>query len=599
MNQPLQDKPNLALRLSGYAASAGALIAIGSTANGQALYSGLQNLEVNMPFEYLEIDMNGDLINDFGFYMYGSSYFYSDTYIYYNYKFGYGVIINPKTDSYDNSWIIKTTVVSAHYETASVPMVNGLDIEADINNSQSMWSDISYPYWAGAMGVGSMLTYYSPYYSIQRSWEAGDFIGEEKYIGVRFYIGTEQHYGWIRASMGDELEPMTIIDWAYVLTPGVGITTGLPVIGFSGVDEATTNAIQTLSITFSEEVTGFEIGDIVVTNGTPANLIEVTAGLEYSVEITADTEGEVGVEINADAVSDLDANGNLAAEISWMYDLTSPSITIDPGVSGTINDQTVMVTVQFNEEIEEFGLGDLTVTNGTAANLEEVVPGMEFTVEITAGADGEVVVEIDANTVSDLAGNENDVAASASWIYDGTSPTVTFNSVPTVTNSQTVTISVDFSEEISGLEIGDFIVSNGTVSNLTEVTTGTEFTIDITADIEGEVIVVLPQGAVADIAGNENDYVSSTFIYDDSVGNSVGNLSEGSINIYPNPADDMLHIELENESAVSIINLNGSVLYQNTRLLNETISLSSFLPGIYIVQVKNGEKITQHRLVIE
>jgi hypothetical protein len=73
MKKNLPEKRDLASRLTTYAASSGALIALGSTVHGQVIYSGIQNLEVNMPAEYLEIDMDGDLVNDFGFYAYGSS----------------------------------------------------------------------------------------------------------------------------------------------------------------------------------------------------------------------------------------------------------------------------------------------------------------------------------------------------------------------------------------------------------------------------------------------------------------------------------------------------------------------------------------------
>ena len=506
MNKPLLEKSNLTLRLSGYAASAGALLAIGSVAKGQVVYSGLQNLEVNMPNEYMEIDLDGDMVNDFGFSMYGSvsgTTFASG----YSYSYwGYGAIINPKTDSYSNSWIVKSTLISSYYGSNTKSLVNGLDAGINVNSTQSMWSNLSYPMWPGVLGVGSFNIVFNTYYSTYNTYTNlyGDFVGEEKYIGVRFYIGTEQHYGWIRASIGAHLEPMTIVDWAYEETPGVGILTGdigLPDIEFSGVDDAVSDAMQTLTISFSEEVTGFEISDIVVTNGVAANLVEVTAGLEYSVEVTADAEGEVQVEIGADAVTDGAGLSNESATVSWMYDGTPPTVTLNSGVSGT-------------------------------------------------------------------------------------------------TNNQTVTVSVEFSEEIEGLELGDFAVTNGTAANLAEVTAGTEFAVDITAVADGEVTVSLPEGAVTDAAGNDNTAASTAYTYEEPV-NGLNGLSEEGIKIYPNPADDNLHIELENESMVSIINMNGTVLYQNDQVFNETISLTGFAPGMYIVRVKNGDRVTQHRLVIE
>ena len=508
MKQTLQKKSNLSLRLSGYAASTGALLALGSIAKSQVVYSGIQNIQINMPDEYMEVDIDGDMINDFVIGIGASSSSYTSGSYYIRNAFGWAAIVNARTDSYANSWITRMTSIISHSgpyssitNTNSVPIVNGLYPGVNVNSSQTMWSNLTYPYYQGALGVGYLVSWIGPSSSGFYAIGYGDFFGQERYIGIRFYIGTEQHYGWIRVSLGEYIDPVTIIDWAYESTPGVGINTGVPTIEFSGVDDIVSEATQTLSISFSEEVTGFEISDIVVTNGTPANLAEVTEGMEYTVEITANTQGEVDVSIGSGAVNDLDGIGNPAAQTSW--------------------------------------------------------------------------------------------------IFDNAPPTVVFVSVPTITIEQTVTLGLEFSEEISGLGVSDFNITNGTASNLAVVTPGTEFTIDITATAEGEVTVTLPEGAVTDNVGNENPSTAITYNYDDPSTTGLNRITEESIKIYPNPADDNLHIELENESAVSIINLNGSVLYQNTRLLNETISLSSFLPGIYIVQVKNGDKVTRHRLVIE
>ena len=416
MNKPLLEKSNLALRLSGYAASAGALLAIGSVAKGQVVYSGLQNLELSMPGDTVEIDLDGDMVTDFAFYMYGTSYLFSNSSIYYRYRFGYGGMVNPKTDSYKNSWMIRTTV-STYYSTSAstyystvLPLVNGLDAGVSVNNSQTMWSNYSYLSWPGAMGVGSIITYYGVYYSGIYGWGYGDFPGDEKYIGVRFYIGTDQHYGWIRASMGTELDPMTIIDWAYESTPGDGIVTGA----------------------------GDDVG---------------------------------------------------------------PEVTIDPGVTET-DEETISVNIYFNEKASLFELSDLSITNGEASDMEPIEEGKHYTFNVTADGQGDVTIE-------------------------------------------------------------------------------------------------LPAGSVADLVGNENAVASVTYYYDDPSVNSISGLSEEGIKIYPNPADDNLHIELENESMVSIINMNGTVLYQNDQVFNETISLTGFAPGMYIVRVKNGDRVTQHRLVIE
>jgi hypothetical protein len=86
-------------------------------------------------------------------------------------------------------------------------------------------------------------------------------------------------------------------------------------------------------------------------------------------------------------------------------------ITLDDGVSGSTSDQIVTMTVSMSEETTGLELSDFNVTNGTAANLTEVVPGEEYTAEITAADYGDVTVEVPAGSVVDLADNENELAS--------------------------------------------------------------------------------------------------------------------------------------------------------------------------------------------
>ena len=71
MKKTLHKQDQLTKRLAGYSASAGALLAIGTAANGQVIYSGVQDIELNFPADSIEIDLDGDLVNDFKFLIYG------------------------------------------------------------------------------------------------------------------------------------------------------------------------------------------------------------------------------------------------------------------------------------------------------------------------------------------------------------------------------------------------------------------------------------------------------------------------------------------------------------------------------------------------
>lgn len=47
----------------------------------------------------------------------------------------------------------------------------------------------------------------------------------EKFMGVRFKVGTKYHYGWVRLSINGDFRSMTIKDYAYEDTPETPITT--------------------------------------------------------------------------------------------------------------------------------------------------------------------------------------------------------------------------------------------------------------------------------------------------------------------------------------------------------------------------------------
>lgn len=48
----------------------------------------------------------------------------------------------------------------------------------------------------------------------------------DKYLGVRFNIGADVHYGWVRLSVTADADSIIIKDYAYEILPGVGLTAG-------------------------------------------------------------------------------------------------------------------------------------------------------------------------------------------------------------------------------------------------------------------------------------------------------------------------------------------------------------------------------------
>jgi hypothetical protein len=48
----------------------------------------------------------------------------------------------------------------------------------------------------------------------------------DAYIGIAFPINTVNHYGWIRVDIENSTGTFLVKDWAYEMTPGVGIAAG-------------------------------------------------------------------------------------------------------------------------------------------------------------------------------------------------------------------------------------------------------------------------------------------------------------------------------------------------------------------------------------
>ena len=101
-------------------------------------------------------------------------------------------------------------------------------------------------------------------------------------------------------------------------------------------------------------------------------------------------------------------------------DTTPPTVAIS-GTSATPITAPVTVTFTFSEDIgTSFTLGDIAITNGTAAASLIKVDPTHYTLIVSppTGAAGSMQIAIAAGTFSDLAGNLNTSAANVTQLYD-------------------------------------------------------------------------------------------------------------------------------------------------------------------------------------
>ena len=260
-----------------------------------------------------------------------------------------------------------------------------------------------------------------------------------------------------------------------------------------------------LTIIFSEPVTGFEASDVTVNLGTIQDFTPNVDNSVFTMNLSTSSQGEHTVDVGGGVASDAAGNPNIAAsQLSIDRDTTPPTVAITSTESSPTSADPIPLVVTFSKAVTGFTIDDITVSSGTLGNFQ-VVTTKDYTVELTPDADGALTVDIAADATQDTAGNGNTAAPTFNITFDGTAP------VPTITSSETGLIStasvlpmtITFSEDVTGVAIGDLTVTNGTTSNWSAVSASV-YTFDITPDGDGIVTAVYPADSAEDTAGGGN-----------------------------------------------------------------------------------------------
>jgi len=100
---------------------------------------------------------------------------------------------------------------------------------------------------------------------------------------------------------------------------------------------------------------------------------------------------------------------------------------------------------------------------------------------------------------------------------------------------------------------------------------------------------------------HEDDGMMGSFLVLDTTAMSVENDEFGEVSFYPNPTNNILNITLPNNnsnSEIRIINILGeAVLIENRNEVNSKIDVSALAKGIYVLEIRNREKIITQKLI--
>lgn len=293
----------------------------------------------------------------------------------------------------------------------------------------------------------------------------------------------------------------------------------------------TNNSVIPLSFTFSEIVTDFDASDLILNQGTGSFSNFSGSGRTYTAYLTLSSAGAFEVAVADAAAVDRAGNSGTGATFSGTRDVTAPTAVLS-GIPSQVNGP-FDVTVTFDKDVTGFAPGDFTLVNGTASNLQ-AVSSRVYSATITPDADGTVTVSVGAGAATDAAGNGNTASNSESTTADVTAPTVTLG-VPSGMVNAPFTLTMTFSEGVTGLGLGDIVVSNGAATNLQQTST-TVYTATITPASDGTVTVDFPENSVRDAIGNDNEAAGQVSVIYDATAPTATLVSLASDGATPNIA---------------------------------------------------------------
>ncbi|WP_460053714.1 Ig-like domain-containing protein [Pseudomonas sp. S2_D06] len=285
-----------------------------------------------------------------------------------------------------------------------------------------------------------------------------------------------------------------------------------------GIGETTT-----VTITFSEAVSGFDVSDISVANGVLSNLSSSDGGVTWTATLTptANVSDATNL-IVLDTGRVQDNVGNFGASIAisnnYALDATRPTVSIVVANPNLGIGQTTTVTFTFSEAVSNFDLSDLSVTNGDLSNLGSSDGGKTWTATFTPTAnvtDPSNFIALDTRNVTDLVGNTgNTVAVSNNYTLDSELPTATVVIAnPNLGVGQTSQVTITFSEAVSGFDLSDISIANGTLSDLSSSDGGKTWTAMLTPTANVNIAsnaISINRAGISDMAGNSGSGVSQS-----------------------------------------------------------------------------------------
>jgi hypothetical protein len=270
-----------------------------------------------------------------------------------------------------------------------------------------------------------------------------------------------------------------------------------------------------VTITFSEAVSGFNNVDLSVPNGSLSSVISSDGGITWTATFTpsinvSDTSNLIT--LNNAGVTDQADNAGTGTTNSGNFtiDTMQPTATIVVADSALSVGETSLVTITFSEAVTGFTNADLAVANGTLSSVSSSDGGITWTATFTPSTsitDASNLITLDNSGFANASGNTGSgTTASNNYAIDTARPTATIALADNALGiGETSLVTITFSEAVSGFDLADLSVANGTLSNLASSDGGITWTATLTPTagvVAANNVITLDSGGLTDLAGS-------------------------------------------------------------------------------------------------
>ena len=286
-----------------------------------------------------------------------------------------------------------------------------------------------------------------------------------------------------------------------------------------------------VTIQFSELVTGFDVSDIQVDPmfGAAGGFAAVDDA-NYTATVTPTGLGDLVIGVLAGAAADFAGNPSEAAADVTVMNVLDPNTPLLTSVSIVSNNANPAVATTGDVVTLSFTASEaITAPTVTIAAPPSIIAsntgGDNWQVVRLMGPgdpQGPIAFSIDSFEDLDVPPNPGfDTTATtdgSSVIFDASAPTLSINGLPaTIDFLDAIAVTFQFSEDVTGFDVTDVDVTNGTVDSFAVVDAAT-YTANVTPDGAGDLTVAVAADVATDAVGNGNFAASETRVVDSAWG---------------------------------------------------------------------------------